>query len=88
MHEEVGLTKNQHAAILILQGALLVVTLLLAGIYLPAFWFGVIWVVLGLGGWSFSYYIRLMAPGWEIVPAVILGPVAMLYYLDQFIREG
>jgi len=88
VQEETGLTKNQHAAMLALMGITLVAVLLLAGIYLSEFWFWVIWAVLGLGGWSHSYYSRRKTPGWAIMLAAIFGAAAMLYYLDKFIREG
>jgi len=86
--QDTTITKNQHAMILTLLGIMLVAILLLAGIYLSELWFGVTWVALGLGGWSFSYYTRRKAPGWEIIPAAILGGAAMVYYINQFIRES
>jgi hypothetical protein len=86
--QEAMLTKKQHAVVITLEGVMLLGIVLTAGIYLPGFWFGVVWITLGLGGWSYSYYILRKAPGWEIIPAAALGGAAMIYYLDQVIKEG
>ncbi len=80
------LTKNQHVLILVLLGLALCAFLLIISVYLNEFWFGVAWVVLGLGGWSFQFE-RKKTPIWAIVPSAILGAAAMIHYLGQFISE-
>jgi len=85
--EQESLTKNQHGAILILMGIMLAVILLVAGISLPEFWFWVVWVIIGLGGWSHRYYFGHKTNFWVIIPSAILGGAAMLYHLDRMITE-
>ena len=82
------LSRNQHAVLLALMGAMLVGILLAAGIYLSEFWFWVVWAVLGLGGWSNRYYNQRKTPGWALVPSGVMGGVAFLYYFDQILSEG
>jgi hypothetical protein len=82
------LSRNQHVALLVLMGAMLVGILLAAGIYLSEFWFWVVWAVLGLGGWSNRYYNQRKTPGWALVPSAIFGAAAMIYYFDKLISEA
>jgi hypothetical protein len=82
------LSKHEHVILLVLMGAVLIGILLAAGIYLPEFWFWVVWVILGLGGWSNRYYDRRKTPAWAIIPAGVFGAAAMLYYMDKFIMES
>ena len=86
--QEAELTRKQHVALLVLMGLFLLAIIVLAGLFLSEFWFWTVWIVLGLGGWSFRYYIQRKTPGWAIIPSAVLGASAMLYYLDRVIAEG
>jgi hypothetical protein len=84
--QEAELTRKQHAFLLALMAVLIVSIFLAAGIYLPGFWFGVVWIIFGLGGWSFRFE-QKKSSGWAIVPSAILGGAAMLYHLNKVIVE-